>query len=90
MLQHKICYPLSALSAWTTNVVPKIGHCVDLCYTVCLTSSGRKYEIIKCKDWLCVCVSVCMLCVCLCVCVCVVGGARFTFTWKGIQCLISS
>ena len=69
MLQHKICYPLSALSAWTTNVVPKIGHCVDLCYTVCLTSSGRKYEIIKCKDWLCVCVSVYVACVSVCVCV---------------------
>ena len=45
-----------------------------------------------CKDWLCVyvclcvCVCVCM-CVCVCACVCVVRGA---FTWKGIQCLISS
>ena len=37
----------------------------------------------------CVCVSVCVfVCVCVCVFVCVcIGGA---FTWKGIQCLISS
>ena len=34
----------------------------------------------------CECVCVCLR-VCVCVCVCVVGGV---FTWKGIQCLISS